>query len=590
VLAEVASRGRVNHILRGSYSKAGDIIRIDAMLQDAGTGEPIATERVEGTGEESIFSLVDDLTRKVKASFEISEEQIANDMDRQVGEITTSSPEAYKYFLEGAKYQGMGDDRKALEFLEKAVAVDSDFAAAYVRMSAACWNLRLDSRGYAQKAFELRDRVSAIERFYIEANYYTYSEKTFDKAITAYNKVAELRPDDTPPNDLGWLYKQIEEWDKAIEIFNIIIRNKDDAVNPYGNLSDAYRAKGLYEKAKDILQYYLDNISDNVSIHENLAATYLCQGKYDLALIEADKALSVKDIFLIKAAVYSFRGEFFKAEKEIQLYLDDADATSKIYGLESMGAINLSQGKLKKAEDAYKQALELAIKVGMKKTQFFVQLNLACVYFYSGKYDKAKEEIEKVLSLSTEAEILSVQRRALFFKGLIYIEMGLLDKAQHTAEELKALIDSGMNKKAIRYYHHLMGMLMLKQENFPKAIELFYQALSFLHFQIGWGEELLDEHALFIEPLANSYYKSGDLEKAVEEYERIIFLTSGRFYYGDIYAKSFYMLGKISEEKGWEGKAIEHYEKFLDLWKDADPGIPEVEDARERLAELQNSY
>jgi len=46
------------------------------------------------------------------------------------------------------------------------------------------------------------------------------------------------------------------------------------------------------------------------------------------------------------------------------------------------------------------------------------------------------------------------------------------------------------------------------------------------------------------------------------------------------------MLGKIYEQKGWKGKAIEHYEKFLSLWKDADPGIPEVEDARERLAGL----
>jgi tetratricopeptide (TPR) repeat protein len=185
---------------------------------------------------------------------------------------------------------------------------------------------------------------------------------------------------------------------------------------------------------------------------------------------------------------------------------------------------------------------------------------------------------------------LYMQRRSLFSKGIIYLEMGLLDKALQTAEELKKLIDSGMNKKALRYYHHLMGMLMLKNENFPKAIELFNQSLSFLHFQKGWGEGAgqRDDHALFIEPLALSYYKSGDLEKAIEEYERIISLTTGRLYYGDIYAKSFYMLGKIYEQKDFKGKAIEHYEKFLDLWKNADPGIAEVEDARKRLYLLAN--
>ena len=58
----------------------------------------------------------------------------------------------------------------------------------------------------------------------------------------------------------------------------------------------------------------------------------------------------------------------------------------------------------------------------------------------------------------------------------------------------------------------------------------------------------------------------------------------GRLDYGDIYARSYYILGKIFEQKGWQGKAIENYDKFLSLWKDADPFIPEVDDARKRLA------
>ena len=53
--------------------------------------------------------------------------------------------------------------------------------------------------------------------------------------------------------------------------------------------------------------------------------------------------------------------------------------------------------------------------------------------------------------------------------------------------------------------------------------------------------------------------------------------------------RSFYMLGKIYEKKGWKGKAIEFYEKFLELWKDADPGIAEVEETKMRLAVLNNN-
>ena len=80
----------------------------------------------------------------------------------------------------------------------------------------------------------------------------------------------------------------------------------------------------------------------------------------------------------------------------------------------------------------------------------------------------------------------------------------------------------------------------------------------------------------------------GKVYRAIDQKidEEIAHLTSGRLWWGDIYAKSFYMLGKIAEQRGWPGKAIEHYEKFLDVWKDADPGLPEIEDAKKRLAGL----
>jgi hypothetical protein len=63
-------------------------------------------------------------------------------------------------------------------------------------------------------------------------------------------------------------------------------------------------------------------------------------------------------------------------------------------------------------------------------------------------------------------------------------------------------------------------------------------------------------------------------------------MTYGRKNHGDIYAKSFYMLGKIYEELGKKREARRNYERFLELWKNADPGLPEVDDARARLEAL----
>jgi tetratricopeptide (TPR) repeat protein len=95
-----------------------------------------------------------------------------------------------------------------------------------------------------------------------------------------------------------------------------------------------------------------------------------------------------------------------------------------------------------------------------------------------------------------------------------------------------------------------------------------------------------NEHELFRDALASAYWKTGDLQKARDTYMQITALTLGRIRGGVTYARSFYRLGLLFERLGDKAKAREHYQKFLDLWKDADPGLPEVPDAKARLAAL----
>lgn len=87
-------------------------------------------------------------------------------------------------------------------------------------------------------------------------------------------------------------------------------------------------------------------------------------------------------------------------------------------------------------------------------------------------------------------------------------------------------------------------------------------------------------------PLALAYFRAGRLEDARREYEEITRMTIARLESGDIYARSFYMLGQVYEQLGTKKQARANYRKFLDLWKDADPDLPEIEDARVRLARL----
>ncbi|NOR22002.1 MAG: tetratricopeptide repeat protein, partial [Candidatus Aminicenantes bacterium] len=169
----------------------------------------------------------------------------------------------------------------------------------------------------------------------------------------------------------------------------------------------------------------------------------------------------------------------------------------------------------------------------------------------------------------------------LFNMGLTYLEMKSINEAQKTADRLKEMIEQAMNKKLIGNYYALMGMIELEKNNYSKAIEFFKKGLPMLSATSSLHLPRADSTGL-------AYYKAGDLENARREYERVISLTTGRQSFGDLYAKSFYMLGIIYEQQDSRGKAKENYEIFLELWKNADPGIPEVDDARKRLAGLKS--
>jgi len=597
-LIKVANQGRVNHILKGSYIKVGNSFVITVMLQRPETGEAVSSRKVECKGEEEIPQKVDELTKMIKLDLNLSREQIANDIDKQVGKISTSSPEAQKYYIEARKYHYSGHYSQSIPIYERAVAIDPEFALAYADMGITYFWLGYQSRAREslQKALELSDRVSDRDRYYIQGFFYQRSEKTHGKSIEAYNKLLELYPDDNSGNnELGNVYSFIEEWDKAIELFISCIQRKDEVIYPYFNLSCVYRAIGLYDKAKEVLEDYLNNVSDNATIHNQLALTYLCQKKYDLALVEADKALFMDPdnyfYFLTKGDIYHCKGDLIKAEKEYQKVFELEEKVAHLPGRQSLGALYLSQGRFEKSEEQLKQGILLAKELVEKRWESSLQLDYTYRYLKSGRFKEALKEFQNTQEAAIQGESLFLQIFSLHYKGIAYLEMKSMDEAQRAAAELKELIESGMNKKAIRHYHHLLGMIELKRENFSKAVEFFKRGISLLQYQcyFDYSQWLIpDSHALFMEPLALAYYKMGDLDKAQEEYEKITYLSSGRIYYGDIYAKSFYMLGKIYEEKGWKGKAIEHYEKFLELWKDADPGIVEVEDARKKLARLKS--
>lgn len=589
-LKEVAVRGNVENVLTGSFVKAGDNFRINASIKKVSTEEHMRLEGVEGKGEENIFAMVDELTRRIKANFKLSEEEIAGDIDMAVGKITTSSPEALKYYIEGKRLYNEAKFAESIEVLKKAVSIDPNFATAYKMLAVTHAYEGYPDKviEYMQKAMALLDHVSERERHLIQADYFNMIENSIPKAIEIYKKLLSIYPEDEDANVLlGAMYRNLEEWDLALEQFEKVVAIHKRSEVAYDNLAYIFMAKGKYDKAMEILQNNRDVYSNQALFHRYTAEVFLCQGRYDLALLEAERALSLEpenhsNIRLL-GIIYHLKGDFLAAENTYRKNLLKSDPASQIDARLWLGHLYLLQGKFAKSKYEIIEGIKLSQKAGLKEDETYLLLFFAYMNLKLKNFNEVLEATNQALEIAVETRLTDAQKLALHFRGLTYLKRKELDEVKNIVEELKQLIEEAGQLKRMRNYYHLKGRIDQEKKLISQSIANFRNAISLLPHQMFF----YDEHAFYIESLASAYYQSGDLEKSQQEYEKIISLITGRIAYGDIYAKSFYMLGKIYEKKGWEGKAAEHYEKFLDLWKDADPGLPEVEDAKERLAELR---
>ncbi|UCE40384.1 MAG: protein kinase [Candidatus Aminicenantes bacterium] len=583
-LKEIAKKGGVENVLQGTFAQAGENFRLDIMLQDSSTGKLIGSENIEGKGQESFFSMVDELTKRIKKNFKITSESIASDIDRDIGEITTSSPEAYKYYIEASKFFDAGDYRQAIKLYETATAVDAEFASAYRSMAMAYYNIGYYAEGdkFVQKAFELSDRVSDRELYRNKAEFYRISEKTYDLSIEAYNKLLELYPDDESGlNNLALLYEEIEEYDKAIELYILAVQGESSDFLSTTNLAAIYRSMGLFDEAKNVLEDYLRNYEDNASLRGTMASIHLDEGNYDLALQEIEKASILNPThhrnFRNKGDILFCRGDMSNAEREYKKLLSESNPISNAFGYGRLARFYFNLGRIEDAIIHGESFVKHAQKMGQKFWEGIFSLATGNFLLSVKYYQEALEKISTAQKIAAELEDWNLERRALFSKGRALVMMGSSIEAQKVAEELEELCQKSLNKRIIRLHHHLEGMIDLENGNYDSAIESIKKALSLDP----------DNYKPNLDLLGMAYYRSGNLDKAITEYEKIINCPSGIRTYEGVYVKSFYMLGNIYEEQGNTAKAVENYEKFLDLWKDADPGLPEVDDARTRLIKMR---
>ncbi len=565
-IEKIAAQTRATHVLRGNFIKAGESFVITASLQKPGAGESERVLRLEARDEKDIIPKVDELTRQVKEGLNLTAAQIAGDVEKEAGKITTSSPEALKYYIEGRRLQENIENEKSIAHMEKAVDIDPEFAMAYRSMGVSHLTLGQLQPGHQvealkcfKKALDLSDRLPENERLLIEAIWLDVGEENYAKAIEVLERLVKIYPGHILGNSwLGASYSMAGNLDKAIELQEFVVNNEKTADQVTG-LASYYMIKGFYQKAEDVCRSFLKDVQDNALVRSMLSFSYLCRRQFDLAISEQEKA------YLLNPTLKDWMGY-------VLLCKDDLAGAEKILGSDAV-PLMMIRGQFNKCINLSRRKLEES--KGNKEKEAGAYRELAGALSIAGRYEDAYQASGQYLRLSAEYRksagesvlpYLPFQQKVdiSFFKGILQAEMKSFDEAKKTAEELRSLIEKGINMKELRWYEYILGLIELGKKNYRQAADLFSRACSRLDFENYGGTEAF-EQAGYFDALARALYESGELDKARQEYEKITLLTTGRIYTGDIYAKAFCMLGKIAEQQGDKVKAREHYTKFLPL-------------------------
>ncbi len=198
----------------------------------------------------------------------------------------------------------------------------------------------------------------------------------------------------------------------------------------------------------------------------------------------------------------------------------------------------------------------------------------AVIFEAKNHLNSALKEVEKAVEISNSVNPDAVPNWRHYHVFLL-AENGDLEKAEKAAEALKKDTEE-KQPTLMPYYWWASGCIEFSKGNFEVSLADLKRA----------AESVTNFYADFT--IAKAYLGSGKLGEAVAVLEKTLSRYDETRANRPISAvKAYYLLGSAYEKSGWNNKAIEEYEEFLEIWKDADPGIPEVEDAKERLNQLK---
>ena len=365
-IRQVAERTGVTSVVVGSYMKAGDTIRINVRLQDAKTGRIISSERVEGPNESTLFTMVDDLSRRIRSQFQSFRAEVGSaatlltkpgttpdlGLDRGLGDVTTSSIEAYRSYAEAVNLHERFREAEAATLFEKAIGIDPAFATAYTKLAVVQGNLgHQDLRDkYSALALKYADRLTPRERYYIEGYHYSGRAETVARAMDTYKKCIDIDAGHQAcRHNVALIYAGLEQYQETVTHYEYLVQRGATNATSFGNLALAYIALGEVDKARALVDAFSKRNPENAAGHISIGVSRLAAGQFEEAIQSFDRA-QLLDSTQTNALVGRVLGQALRedwpaARDAATVLANGADATRKWFGGLAQSELALYDGR-----------------------------------------------------------------------------------------------------------------------------------------------------------------------------------------------------------------------------------------------------
>ena len=550
---EVAIREGVKAVVDGEITPVGRGFVLSARLVAARDGQVLTAHRETARDTAALIGAIDQLSKKLRERMGESLKTIR--ANEPLDQVTTTSLEALRMYSQAVRAAEMGDHERAIALLEEAVAVDTAFAMAWRKLGVSLGNIGRDRSRQVEaltKAHEHRDRLTDRERFMTLGSYHSAVTDDNERAIAAYQSLLEIYPNDTwAMNNLAILHLEARDYRRADQLFRRALEwDSAGGALYYGNTVTTRVALGDFDGASLTLERFSERFPEHPTVALSAAALASSQFDYEtarehvLALREAQRA-----------------SEFWQIGTSFQL-----------------AQIAEVQGRLAEAEQYIQEAMAAAAAQDQGNLYVGGAIRMA---FYDVMLrrdpDGALERIDSALERYPLSS-LKPHERPYGGLALLYALTGHQERATDFLAEWDSAVDptlrgdNGVEEAVAR------GVLALTENRPQEAIAEFRLA------DTGPCE-------ICILPLLGMAFDAAEQPDSVmlvyEKYIETPWLN--RLGENDWWALAgiFERLAGLYELNGNTEKAVHYYNRFVELWQDADPELqPRVAAAQRSIERL----